>query len=475
LPPRGSARKLASVSRLIIVSNRLPVTLASSDGAVTVTPSAGGLATGLRGPFERSGGLWIGWPGELPRLDQAARAEVSRQLAALRTVPIELGPDELRRYYDGFANGVLWPVFHYQLDAIPLHSADWEVYQKVNARFADAVVAHYRPGDVIWVHDYHLLLLPGLLRERLPDARIGFFLHIPFPASEVFRMLPWRGQLLSGVLGADLIGFHTPSYARNFASSLVRVLGLEPRLDEVAASGRRVRVGAFPMGVDVECFAGPVGAATEGFERRPDEHLLLAVDRLDYTKGIRRRMLAVERVLHRRPELRGKLRLIQIAVPSREKVDAYRAFRRRVEELVGAINGRCSTLGGAPIHYLYRGFPQDQLVALYRAASAMLVTPLRDGMNLIAKEYCAARFDEDGVLILSEFAGAWDELKRALTINPHDIDGLKDAMLQALAMPQAERRARMRTLRKRVLEYDVQKWSGAFLSVLSAQRESARG
>jgi trehalose 6-phosphate synthase/phosphatase len=251
------------------------------------------------------------------------------------------------------------------------------------------VVANYRPGDTIWVQDYQLLLLPELLRQRLPDARIGFFLHIPFPASEVFRMLPWRAQVLKGMLGADLIGFHTPSYARNFASAVVRLLGHEPMFDEVTVEGRAVKFRAYPMGIDAAAFAGPGEPLEQGFHLAEGERLLLGVDRLDYTKGIRRRLTACERVLQRRPDLRGKLRIVQIAVPSRERVGAYEDFRARVEQTIGAINGRWSTLGGAAIHYLYRGFSQEQLISLYRAASVMLVTPLRDGMNLVAKEFAA--------------------------------------------------------------------------------------
>ncbi len=443
------------MSRLIVVSNRLPVTVAVTDGRASVSPSMGGLATGLRGPFERSHGLWVGWPGDLSQLDEPGRAAALEQLAALSTLPVELTAAEVRSYYEDFSNGVLWPLFHYLLDRVPLHSEGWDAYMRVNAKFADVVASTYRDGDVVWVQDYQLLLLPQLLRERLPGARIGFFLHIPFPASEVFRMLPWRTQVLRGMLGADLIGFHTPSYARAFASGGGRLLGHEPLFDEVAVDGRRVRFRAYPMGVDAEAFAGPAAALEEGFRLADGERLLLGVDRLDYTKGIRRRLTAVERVLERRRDLRGKLRVVQVAVPSREKVVAYEEFRARVEQTIGAINGRWSTLGGAVIHYLYRGFSREQLIALYRAAAGMLVSPLRDGMNLVAKEFAAARTDGDGVLVLSEFAGAAEEMPEALQVNPFDIDGMADAIEQALDMPESERRARMATLRARVAQFDV--------------------
>lgn len=459
------------MSRLLVVSNRLPVTVHTAHGRPSVTASQGGLATGLRGAFDRSHGLWIGWPGSLARIDEDARKQVLAGLADLRCVPVELTTKEVKSYYEDFSNGVLWPLFHYLLDRIPMRSSGWDAYRRVNAKFADAVVAAYQPGDTIWVHDYQLLLLPGLLRERLPHARIGFFLHIPFPASEVFRLLPWRTEVLRGLLGADLIGFHTPAYARNFSSAVVRLLGHEPMFDELRVDGRSVRFGAFPMGIDATAFA--VDAPPSEIHLRPGERMLLGIDRLDYTKGIRRRLMAVDRVLERRPDLRGKLRVLQIAVPSREHIDAYEEFRNRVEQTVGAINGRWSTLEGAPIQYLYRGFSQTELLALYRTADVMLVTPLRDGMNLVAKEFAAARTDGDGVLVLSEFAGAADEMPEALQINPYDVEGMADAIEQALDMPEDDRRARMAGLRSRVLEHDVHRWADGFLAALELPTAAA--
>ncbi len=463
------------MSRLLVVSNRLPVTVAASQGKAVVTPSMGGLATGLRGPFERSQGLWIGWPGDLSRLSAEEHAGALEQLKGLRTVPVELSAEEVKSFYEDFSNGVLWPLFHYLLDRIPLGSGGWDAYLQVNARFADVVAEHYREGDTIWVQDYQLLMLPALLRERLPRARIGLFLHIPFPASEVFRMLPWRAELLRGMLGADLVGFHTPSYARNFASAVLRILGHEPTFDEVSVKDRRLRFRAFPMGIDAEAFTRPAEPLPDEMGLRPGEVLLLGIDRLDYTKGIRRRLMAVERVLERRPDLRGKLRMVQIAVPSRENVGAYGDFKARVEQTVGAINGRLSTLAGPVVHYLYRGLPQSQLLALYRAAAVMLVTPLRDGMNLVAKEFAAARTDGDGVLVLSEFAGAAEEMPEALQVNPFDIDGMADAIEQALAMPEAERRSRMERLSARVTHYDVHRWADDFLAALGEEELTRPG
>ena len=286
--------------------------------------------------------------------------------------------------------------------------------------------------------------------------------------------LPWRADVLRGLLGADLVGFHTPSYARNFASAVMRILGHEPTFDEVTVQGRRVRFRAFPMGIDAEAFTGPGEPLENDFCLRTGEILLLGIDRLDYTKGIRRRLKAVERVLERRPDLRGRLRMVQVAVPSRENVGAYGDFRARVEQTVGEINGKFSTLGNVVVHYLYRGLPQAQLLSLYRAAAVMLVTPLRDGMNLVAKEYTAARTDGDGVLVLSEFAGAAEEMPEALLVNPFDIDGMADAIEQALAMPEAERRARMTQLNARVKHFDVHRWADNFLQALDEEDAAAQ-
>ncbi len=461
------------MSRILLVSNRLPVTVKLEHGSLRVARSPGGLATGLSGPHQRSKGLWLGWPGDVSRLSPEQRVELERRLHELRLVPLYLSPGEHSRFYEGFSNGVLWPLFHYLLDRVRLDSRDWESYQAVNARFAELVAAHYRPGDLIWVQDYQLCLLPAMLRERLPGARIGFFLHIPFPSSEVFRTLPWRTALLEGLLGADLIGFHTFSYARHFSSSLLRLLGLESEADRFPHEGREVRVGVFPMGVDAKA----LGALAESPEVLAEAELIqkdahgrkifLGIDRLDYTKGMPRRLLAFERLLEREPQLRSRVRLVQVAVPSRTKIEAYEALRREVDELVGRINGAYGSTSAMPIHYLYRDFNERHIAAFYRAADVMLVTPLRDGMNLVAKEFAAARPDEDGVLILSELAGAASELGGALRVNPYDIDQLAAAMKQALTMPAEERWTRMRALRQRVLQADVHQWAQAFLDDLA--------
>jgi trehalose 6-phosphate synthase/phosphatase len=471
----------AAPRRLLLVSNRLPVTLASADGEPRIMPSVGGLATGLRGPHERSSGMWIGWPGMTDPVDARHRTEVAELLAAHGTAPVWLTADEVSRYYEQVSNGVLWPLFHYLVEHVPLRVEHWDTYEAVNARFADVVAAHYRPGDLVWVHDYQLLRVPALLRARCPGARIGFFLHIPFPCAEVFAALPARAAVLEGLLGADVVGFHTAGYAHHFADSVRRVLGLEATADGVIRVGDRVvRTGVFPMGVDAAGYEArahtpavdhelaalaPIG---EGPRDGPGEvALFVGIDRLDYTKGIPRRLLAFEQLLLRHPALRERVRLVQVAVPSRTAVPAYAEFRTQVDALVGRINGAFGTPRWTPVHYLYRALSDAQLLALYRAARVMLVTPVRDGMNLVAKEFVASRRDEDGVLVLSEFVGAADELTDALRVNPYDVDASAEAYHAALVMPREERRRRMRALRDRVRTYDVDAWAAAFMQALA--------
>ncbi|MGH7561579.1 MAG: bifunctional alpha,alpha-trehalose-phosphate synthase (UDP-forming)/trehalose-phosphatase [Gemmatimonadales bacterium] len=483
--------------RLLIVSNRLPVTVRrdgrvggpagvgardpalQGPGPLTIVPSSGGVATGLRVPHETSGGLWIGWSGVTQPPDGGEQAELDRRLRDERLVPVPLTADEVRRYYDGFANGFIWPVFHYLAGLVPLHAEDWETYAAVNRRFADAVAAVYQPGDRIWVHDYHLMLVPGYLRERLPDARIGFFLHIPFPAPEVFRTLPGREDVLRGMLGADLIGFHTSGYLRHFAETAMLLIGVPLRGDRITWQGRSVRLGAFPMGVDAARFSAlgsdPEVRAEAAELKRDGECVLLSIDRLDYTKGVPRRLLTFEKLLRAHPELREKVRLVSLSVPSRVAMGAYKHFRKEVDAVVGRINGAFATPRWVPIHYMYRSLPLSRVAALYRAADVMLVTPIRDGMNLVAKEYVATRSDEDGVLVLSEYAGASEELAEALLVNPYEVDRAAEVYYRALTMSPEERRTRMRALRSRVLTYDVHRWAESFLSQLEAAAPVAGG
>jgi trehalose 6-phosphate synthase/phosphatase len=463
------------MNRILIVANRLPVSVVRRDGAFQFERSVGGLASGLAGIHERSGGLWVGWVGgdghPLGPVEQAVVAEGCR---ARRLSPVFLSAPEVQGFYEQFCNGVLWPVLHDLVGNLPLQLPDLQPYEAVNRRFADAVVAQHRPGDLVWIHDYQLMLVPALVRARLPEARIAFFLHVPFPAPDLFRVLPFRDKLLQGLLGADLIGFHTAAYQRHFAASALRTLGAPLELDQMRWQGRSVRVGVFPMGVDAEeldRLARTVEVAERVESLRqgqpPGLKTLVGVDRLDYSKGIPRRLLAFEALLLRHPELRGRVRLLQVAVPSRTGVPCYRDFRDKVDTLVGRVNGAFATATWTPVHYIFRNLPLEEVVALYRIADALLVTPLRDGMNLVAKEFVASRIDDDGVLVLSEFAGAASELAEALPVNPYDVEGTAEAFHRALSMPTDERQSRMRALRRRVQSCDVARWSGLNLEALS--------
>lgn len=459
--------------RVIVVSNRLPITVRQSAGGLTVERSSGGLATGLKSVHEQQGGLWVGWPGFAGPPSAEHRDALQARYAELAVVPVTLSTEEVEQFYESTCNGVIWPLFHGFPAQLPLEIPDFGAYESVNRRFADAVIEVWQPGDVVWVHDYQLMRVPRLLRQALPGAKIGFFLHIPFPDSDTFRIMPSREALLDGVLAADLIGFHTAAYARHFASAALHVLGAEAGVDGVSHDGHRATLGVFPMGVDAHAFEAmskspAVDTHVATFSPDRSVRLLVGIDRLDYTKGIPRRLLAYERLLHDHPELRGRVRLVQVAVPSRTQVDAYAEFRNTVDSLVGRINGRFGTPNWAPVHYVYRNLSEAEVVALYRAADVMVVTPIRDGMNLVAKEFVASRPDGKAVLVLSEFAGAAAELAEAVHVNPYDIDGLARALFRALEMGDEERVTRMTTLRHRVMTYDVAWWANTFLARLTA-------
>ena len=467
--------------RLIIVANRLPYTLTFADGEPRLNPSTGGLATGMRGLLERGLATWVGWPGVAS--DGVKDVEgLTRLLRSRGVIPVWLTSGEVEGFYEGFCNGTLWPLFHSFVSRAVFSSDYWEWYVKVNRKFADAVASAYAQGDVIWVHDYHLMLVPALLRERLGyDVPIGFFLHIPFPSYEVFRALPWRADVLKGVLGADLIGFHTYDYVNQFLESVRRILGLEHTLGYILIDDRLVKVDAFPMGVDYKAIAEK--ASTAEVKKRADElrsrlggvRIVFSIDRLDYTKGLPERLIAFSRLLERHPELRGKVTYVFVVSPSRERVGEYARLRSQLNELVGEINGRYGTVEWTPVVYIRRFISDEELMALYRAADVALITPLRDGMNLVAKEYVAANVDRNGVLVVSEGAGASSELVEAIVVNPYDHDGVAEALRHALEMPQAERAARMAALQQRVASYDVQAWAQDFVtSLLNVKREQAR-
>lgn len=462
------------MGRLIIVSNRLPITVSCEGDRLDVASSSGGLATGLGSVHDSAESLWVGWSGLDASASPAARRTLQTELTDRRLVEVPLSDEEVSVFYEHISNGVIWPMFHDQLERLPDLIEGWDTYEAVNERYADMIAACARPGDTVWIHDYQLMRVPALLRARAPGVRIGFFLHIPFPNPEIFFALPRRQWLVEGMLGADLIGFHTRRYRGHFTAALRRLLGIEMKNDVVIYDGRSVRLGYFPMSVDSAAYARQgsdrkVLAEASRMRTENDVCLLVGIDRLDYSKGLPRRLLAFERLLSTYPEWLERIRLVQVAVPSREGLAAYQSVRRSVEELVGRINGRFGTHRWTPIRYINRSVSDTVLSALYRAADVLLVTPLRDGMNLVAKEFVASRVDGDGVLVLSEFAGAADELTRALIVNPYDVDGMAESINLALTMPRAERRDRMRAMREHVMVHDVAEWSSTFLEALDTQ------
>ncbi len=456
--------------RLIIVANRLPVhRVGSADGARWQS-SAGGLVTALSPVLQRCRGAWVGWAGT------AGPAPRSFTHDGLRIKPVGLSPTDVEKYYHGLCNRTLWPLYH---DAIrtPEFKRDWWwPYMDANARFARAAAATARKGDLVWVHDYHLQLVPKMLRELRPDLRIGFFLHTPFPPEEIFAWLPWRRQILEGLLGADVVGFQTGPGARNFSRAAREFTEAEGTDSRLEFEGREVRVNAFPISIDTGWFeqhaADPaVLKEAQDIRRRIGSHrkILLGVDRLDYTKGIDARMNAFDLLLRQKSVSVDDCVLMQIAVPSRETVGEYAQTRKSIEQTVGRINGNHSIPGRVAVHYFRRGYSRAELIPYYRAADVMLVTPLRDGMNLVAKEYVACRNDLGGALVLSEFTGAAAELKSAYQANPYDLDGVKDAIEAAVTQTEQEGRRRMRVLRRQVLTHDVDKWARSFLGTLAEQ------
>ncbi|HEU68585.1 MAG TPA: bifunctional alpha,alpha-trehalose-phosphate synthase (UDP-forming)/trehalose-phosphatase, partial [Candidatus Acetothermia bacterium] len=460
------------MGRVIIVSNRLPMTVRTTEAGLEFVPSVGGLATGLAAVHSGGSGAWVGWPG-IPAEDLRGREDaLARGLGEHGCVPVPLSGRDVRAYYGGFSNRTIWPLFHYFTQHTTYDRRHWEAYREVNERFAAAVAEVAASGDTIWVHDYHLMLAPRLIRDRLPDARIGFFLHVPFPSHEVFRLLPWRREILEGLLGADLLGFHTYDYVGHFLDTVHALLGRSHAFGDVEHGGRVVRVEAFPMGIDYGRFrAAAQSPATAREVARLKRHLgtrklILSVDRLDYTKGILERLSAFELFLGEYPRWRERVTLVLLLVPSRTRVEEYRALKRSIDERIGHINGKHGTVGWAPVVYMYRSVPFERLVALYRAADVALVTPLRDGMNLVAKEYVASKGDGEGVLILSEFAGAAQELGEAVVVNPNDVAETARAIGHALEMPAREQGERMAAMRARVAAYDVRRWAEDFLSEL---------
>lgn len=459
------------MSKTIIVSNRLPVKITEQEGQLIFKTSEGGLATGLGSVFQADGGsLWIGWPGmEVP---EEQEKDVSMQLNAQGLVPVYLSKEEITQYYEGFSNEVLWPVFHYMSTYARYESIYWEFYQRVNDKFKTVLLSVVQPGDTVWIHDYQLLLLPGLIRTLVPDITIGFFQHIPFPSYELFRLLPWRAELLGGMLGADLVGFHTYDDARHFLSSASRILQVQTTSSTIQFNGRSIVVESFPMGIDNAKFEALID--NEEVKKNIDNlketfgsvRIILSIDRLDYSKGILQRLQAFDLFMQDHPEYKEKVSLYMIVVPSRDTVTQYRELRDEIDKLAGNINARYRTNNWTPVNYFYRSFTIENLSALFQFADVCLVTPMRDGMNLVCKEYVASRKNNDGVLILSEMAGASKELIDALIVNPNNVVQMSQAIVAALNMPLEEQTRRMKQMRELVSKYNVSHWVKVFMERL---------
>ncbi|MFX3616785.1 MAG: bifunctional alpha,alpha-trehalose-phosphate synthase (UDP-forming)/trehalose-phosphatase [Sporolactobacillus sp.] len=459
------------MSKTLLISNRLPVTVNKKGDKLTFTESIGGLATGLKSYQQKSGSPWIGWTGIAEEaLTNRDKNQITSDLNTnYHCVPVSLTEDDLEKYYYGFSNNTIWPLFHYFLNKSHYDFRTWEAYQRVNRKFFDAVDPIMDQEDTVWIHDYQLMLLPQMIREKYPKAKIGFFLHIPFPSYEIFRTLIWREEILRGLLGADLIGFHTYDYVRHFFSTCTRLLGLGHKIHAISFEDRTVHVGAFPMGVDYDFFAShPADAPREEpYENMKDMRTLLSIDRLDYTKGIPEKLRAFKRLLVRYPEYKGKVRFNLIVAPSREKVDSYEELRLQITELVSEINGMYGTVNWMPVWFYFQSFSQEKLISFYRFSDVLVVTPLRDGMNLVAKEYIASRTDRQGMLVISETAGAASELGEAVIVNPNDYNAVAAGIKSALEMPAEEKIARNKIMQDRLKRYNIHFWVDTFLSTLT--------
>ncbi len=476
------------MSRFLIISNRLPVQINLSEENIEVTPSVGGLATGMMSVSKSFNSLWIGWSGidkeELPDHQQDL---VNQALKTESCVDVHLTQEEVELYYEGFSNKTIWPLFHYFNQFVTYDEEQWQAYKKVNQKFADVIAENMDGVDKIWIHDYHLLLLPQMVKEKFPDATIGFFLHIPFPSYELFRILPWRTEIIRGMLGADLLGFHTFDYERHFMSAVRRLLGYDININEINLPRRIVKVDNFPMGIDYDKFHNVAlesqkrsvrekSEVRKELERyyllHPETKFIISIDRLDYTKGIINRLRAFEFFLREYPEYRDNVTLVLLAVPSRIGVEQYQQMKSEVDETVGRINGEFSSINRTPIWYFYRSMPFENLVDLYNYCEIALITPIRDGMNLVAKEFIASKTDGRGVLILSEMAGASKEMGEALIINPNDKAQIAQSIKKAIEMPLDEQIERNTALQKRLKRYNIEKWATDFLNALDRVRQN---
>jgi len=459
------------MKKIHIISNRLPVTVNLGE-KLKFKDSSGGLATGLRSFSSEYEGKWIGWPGIETEKIGSHKLKIDKYLKDNNCVPIYLNKREIDDFYLGFSNKTLWPLFHYFPQYTVFDKQLWNTYKRVNKLFCDVALENISDDDYIWIHDYHLMLLPRLIRDRLPNAKIGFFLHIPFPSFEIFRSLPWRKELMSGLTGADLVGFHSYDYARHFISAMRRILGLNHNWNLINTPNREIKTDVFPISIDYNKFStSPKKSSVQNIIDKnekffKDRKIILSVDRLDYTKGIQNRLDAFDKFLNGHPEYLGKVTLVLLVVPSRSKVDQYAILKEKLEQQIGRINGKYSNVDYAPIHYLYKSVSFDELSALYSRANIGLVTPLRDGMNLVAKEYIASKINQKGVLILSETAGASMELSEALIINPNNTDDIVNALKEALVMDESTQTKHIIKMQKRINRYDIHRWAKDFIDSL---------
>lgn len=457
------------MSRIVIVSNRLPVTVKKVKEKLSYQQSVGGLATGMSSFQKDYKCLWAGWPGiSRENLNSDEKESLVKNMDKMGNYPVFLSQSQIEDYYNGFCNKTIWPLFHCFNQFTVYENHLWESYKRVNQIFYQTILDIIRPEDILWIHDYHLMLLPNLLRKKIPDLTIGFFLHIPFPPTEIFRLLPWRREILEGLMGSDLIGFHTYDYVRNYLDSILRLRGYENSLGLVNYQNRMVKVDSFPMGIDFERFYNSSDQKKTKLEIQKMKKnmngtkIIISVDRLDYTKGIIERLEAFSTFLEDNPEYWGKVTMILVAVPSRTDVPQYQQLKQHVDEMIGHINGKYGKLDWSPITYFYRSLPFEELTALYYIADIALITPLKDGMNLVAKEYIAVKKDATGVLILSEMAGAGSEMGEAIIVNPNNRTQISWALKYALNMEEKEKKKRILSMQKRLKEYDVKKWANDF-------------
>ena len=457
--------------RLIMASNRLPINVSMKNNKIIIQESIGGLATGLKS-IHKGKYIWIGWPGISLEKAKDKIDEINKELFKRNCVPVFLTKREITNYYYGYCNKTLWPLFHYFPQYATFNKNFWKYYKKVNEKFLNVLENYLKDGDILWIHDYHLMLLPKMVRDKYRNISIGFFLHIPFPSYEIFRQIPERKELLEGILGSDLIGFHIHDYVIHFLNSIRRILGYDHEFGQIYLEDRVIKVDSFPMGIDFEAFEKAheiesVKKEMEKFRRKLGKRkIILSIDRLDYTKGILQKIRAYEKFLKENAKLKEKVLLLLIVAPSRIKIKEYRNLKKEIDRLVGEINGKYATIDWVPIHYVYKSLSFNTVAALYKLSDIVLITSLRDGMNLISKEFIASKYNNEGVVILSEMAGASKELTEAIIINPNNEDDIANALKIALEMDKNEQKKRMKKMRERIKRYNIKTWFKDFIDKL---------